>query len=339
MKKKIVLVILFVVLLSTSMNVSAAKGGKYTIEEGNLKISVPSNYIVFTRDTTSKDADIKKYGIDLAELKALFISGNIYADMMTDKKSEILVMIYDDSSSKKIPNLTEYLKKYPDEFSKMNSSGVIDDLKESGLEVSSLTLYKNSKCYYLHFEGYNSKNKNYVDMYATTINGKYVAFSTIPLSDTKVTSAQKTALKNFVDKNVSFYDVQPLPASANPSSASPVVGIIIAVVAMGAIVVLIIILTKKSKKKNNIAANDITTNNSTISEELAIQNTRNDNYITENDKDIINNEDNSADKPAETETELVNENNTNSDDVIFCRKCGCKLPKESAFCKSCGTKI
>lgn len=339
MRKKVVLVILFVVLLLTSVNISAAKGGTYTIEEGNLKITVPSNYIVFTRDTTSKDADIKKYGIDLAELKALFISGNIYADMMTDKKSEILVVVYEDSSSKKIPNLTEYLKKYPDEFSKMNSSGVIDDLKQSGLEVSSLTLYKNSKYYYLHFEGYNNKNKNYVDMYATTINGKYVAFSTIPLTNTKVTSSQKTALKNFVDKNVSFYDVQPLPASANPSSASPVMGIIIAAAAIGAIVVLIISLSRKSKKKNNTAANDITANNSTISGELALQNSSNENYITGNDEVSINNEDNSADKPAETEAELVNKNDANSDDVIFCRKCGCKLPKESAFCKSCGTKI
>ncbi|GEM_PF-2712345 len=332
MKKKFVLVILFVVLLLTSINVSAAKGGTYTIEEGNLKISVPSNYIVFTRDTTSKDADIKKYGIDIAELKELFISGNIYADMMTDKKSEILVLIYEDSYSRKIPNLTEYLKKYPDEFSKMNSSGVIDDLKKSGLEVSSLTLYKNSKYYYLHFEGYNSKNKNYVDMYATTINGKYVAFSTIPLTNTKVTSAQKTALKNFVDKNVSFYDVQPLPPFTNPSSASAI-GIIIAVVAIGVIVVLIIFLTKKSKKKNSAIDNNINTSSNTNSNEFAIQNTSNGNYIIANDKDIINNENKLAVQPAETEAELINANIANSDDVIFCRKCGCKLPKESAFCK------
>lgn len=337
MRKKFVLIIVFVVLLLTSMNVSAAKGGKYTIEEGNLKIIVPSNYIVFTRDTTSKDADIKKYGIDIAELKELFISGNIYADMMTDKKSEILVMVYEDSSSRKIPNLTEYLKKYPDEFSKMNSSGVIDDLKKSGLEVSSLTLYKNSKNYYLHFEGYNSKNKNYVDMYATTINGKYVAFSTIPLANTKVTSAQKTALKNFVDKNVSFYDVQPLPPFTNPSSASAI-GIIIAVVAIGAIVVLIIFLTKKSKKKNSAIDNNINTSSNTNSNEFAIQNTSNDNYITENDEVSINNEDNLADKPVETEAEL-SANIADTDEVIFCRRCGCMLPKDSAFCKICGTKI
>ncbi len=219
MKKKYVFAILFVILLLTSVNVSAAKGGKYTIEEGNLKITVPSNYIVITRDTTSKDADIKKYGIDLDQMKEQFESSNIYADIITDKKSEILVMIYEDSSSRDIPNLTEYLKKYPDEFDKMKSGSNIADLTDAGFKISSLTLYKNSSYYYLHFEGYNSNNKNYVEMYATTINGKYVAFSTIPLTNTKVTSAQKTALKNFVDKDVSFYDVQPLPASAKPSES------------------------------------------------------------------------------------------------------------------------
>lgn len=219
MKKKVVLVILFIVLLLTSVNVYAAKGGKYTFEEGNLKLTVPSNYVIFTRDTTSKDADIKKYGIDLTELKEQFESGNVYADMITDKKSEIIVMIYEDSSSRDIPNLTEYLKKYPDEFDKMNSSDIIKDFKKSGIEISSMTLYKNSSYYYIHFEGYNSIDKNYAEMYITTINGKFVGFSTIPLADTKITSAQKTALKNFVDKNVSFYDVQPLPESAKPGES------------------------------------------------------------------------------------------------------------------------
>lgn len=219
MKKKAVLIILFVVLLLTSINVSAAKGGKYTFEEGNLKLTVPSNYVIFTRDTTSKDADIKKFEIDIEQLQKLYEEKNIYANLITDKNSEILVVIYEDSSSRDIPNLTEYLKKYPDEFDKIKSGSVIKDFEKAGFEVSSMTLYKNSSYYYLHFEGYNSISKNYAEMYITTINGRFVGFSTIPLTDTKITSAQKTALKNFVDKDVSFYDVQPLPVSAKPGES------------------------------------------------------------------------------------------------------------------------
>lgn len=220
MKKKFFLVVLFIFLLLTSINVSAAKGRKYTFEEGNLKITVPSKYVVFTRNTTSKDADLKKYGIDLTKLKELFESGNIYADMITDKKSEIIVMVYADKLSKNIPNLTEYLKLYPDEFDKMKTGSNIADFTNSGFKISSLTLYKNTKYYYLHFDGYNSTSKNYVEMYTTTINGKYISFSTVPITEnSKINSVQSIALKNFVDNNISFYDVQPLLASAKPGES------------------------------------------------------------------------------------------------------------------------
>lgn len=214
MKKKAVIVILFIVLLLTSVNVYASKGGKYTFEEGNLKITVPSNYVVFTRDTTSKDADIKKYGIDISKLQEYFSDGNVYADILTDKDAEIIVTILENQGSKDIYNLTEYLKLYPDEFENLKNN-LLKSFSKSD-DISNISLFKDTKYYYIHFEGYNGSDKNYADIYLTIINGKFISFGTIPLSNDPVNSSQKTALKNFINKNVSFYDVQPIPANTKP---------------------------------------------------------------------------------------------------------------------------
>lgn len=217
MKKKFVLVVLFIVLFLNSINVTAEKGGNYTFEEGNLKMTIPSNYVVFTRDTTSIDAYIKKYGINLKELKDQFINNNIYADILTDKDTEILIMIAEDKSSKDIPNLTDYFKKYPYEYNNMQAYGFIDELSKLGYVINTYKLYTNSNYYFIQFTGYSRLKKAFIEMYATIINGKYVVFCVVPLANEKIDNLQRYAVQSFIDNNVSFYDIQPLPESVKPA--------------------------------------------------------------------------------------------------------------------------
>ena len=92
MRKSFIALCLFLIIGIVLPTAVYAADTTYSLDEADVDISLPSDYIVFTRDIRDDDPNLAAYGLTKEDLSSLMLSGNIYLDAWDKKvQHEILV--------------------------------------------------------------------------------------------------------------------------------------------------------------------------------------------------------------------------------------------------------
>lgn len=173
----------------------------YQIDDINLKINIPDNYIVLTRDNLKDNAEMKELGINEEYMTNTMNINNIYMDILAqDLSYEILVMV---------PKITLTINN----LSNLNDNllnEVLNATKEK-VHADKGSIYK-SKYNFAVVEYYDSNMKYNIVNYYTVVNAKGYNFQLQHMGNIK--EEDKLALKEIVDS----VDIKVLDEYKNESS-------------------------------------------------------------------------------------------------------------------------
>ncbi|HPR39616.1 MAG TPA: hypothetical protein PKV62_01230, partial [Oscillospiraceae bacterium] len=82
--------------LLISVPAYAVNAGEYELEELGLTVSMPSDYVVFTRNISANDPNLSAYGLTKDGLSSLMLERNIYLNGWDeDVTQEIIITMID----------------------------------------------------------------------------------------------------------------------------------------------------------------------------------------------------------------------------------------------------
>ena len=252
--KKVVLVvsiILFAALLSINV---FAEGTNYSLDELDLSVNVPSDWITFTRDIYDSDPNLNLLGVTAYQLKELYIQNHQYLDSICiDPYCEIVVSMTDTSSEHKIFNYNDY------RGSQLLDASIEDLTDLNGMTFSDPTIYQNSQATFIVYNcwQYNGTDKIYSRLYCTVYNGKSINISLHSYTGA-ITDSMLNTLKATVD-NSHFTRTLDNPYDIPTRNNEPVISFsrimaefvskAIVVGILGGLILLIRMLVKKNNKK------------------------------------------------------------------------------------------
>ena len=154
-------VILF---FSLQQNAFALEDKSYNIEKIDLHLTVPSNLVVFTQETSSQDPNLLNFGLNAYDLIKKFQNSNIYLNAISsDGYYEIVLTMLEYDGSKKISDFRLYTDYDLRSFAKEMNSLVVDDKNITFLNYE---LYEHSQAKFIVF------NIKQPDGYGGTAYGK-----------------------------------------------------------------------------------------------------------------------------------------------------------------------
>lgn len=247
MKKVFRVCIVF--LLVTGVFISAASASaNYDIGELYMSISIPDNYMVFTRDTNANDPNLAVIGMDKETLNKQFTESDIYLDAIEkDNSTQIIIVMSEDSSTRKIFDLNlctdEEKTEIAEEEQKLNA------FQEAGVKYTGYTFYKYGQANFICFDIARNTDENTLNsrQYFTMINGQAISII-IYSSNGSISAEQEAVIKSAVD-SISFSEVKKKPTGALTSVISWAIIIVIIAAAFG----IYRYITVKSKKKKQAA--------------------------------------------------------------------------------------
>ena len=167
---------------------------EYQVDDINLKVGIPDDYIVLTRDNLKDNSDMKELGISEEYMVSAMNLGNIYLDIIAkDISYEILVIVPKiDIAMNTLANVSDSMLKE-----------VLEAMKEkTGATIGSV--YK-SNYNYTMVEYYDSKMNYNIVNYYTVVNAK--GYNIQLQKKGTITEEEKNNLKNIVDSvNIKVLD-------------------------------------------------------------------------------------------------------------------------------------
>lgn len=118
MKRIFTLALVLLLMLSTMPFVTAnAASATYSFEEFGLKIELPEDLYVLTRDTTQDDPFLVEYDLSLEDAIGWFEDASIYLDAFDENYGyDIFLVIWSDSSTKLFKDFTDLSDEEMEEF-------------------------------------------------------------------------------------------------------------------------------------------------------------------------------------------------------------------------------
>lgn len=167
---------------------------EYQVDDINLKVGIPDDYIVLTRDNLKDNSDMEELGISEEYMVSAMNLGNIYLDIIAkDISYEILVIVPKiDIAMNTLANVSDSMLKE-----------VLEAMKEkTGATIGSV--YK-SNYNYTMVEYYDSKMNYNIVNYYTVVNAK--GYNIQLQKKGTITEEEKNNLKNIVDSvNIKVLD-------------------------------------------------------------------------------------------------------------------------------------
>lgn len=189
--QSLLIIICFVIVMPT--HGFAASSSTYDLDELNMSIDIPDDYVVFTRDINSNDPNLSAYGLTKDNMSSLMESGNIYLNAWDkDVNFEIIVTMIDSS---------------------LGDFNQFSDTTLSAFASSFESEYKNMGITYLKSEKYQHEQAKFIKIYINqpnngstvyglqyyTVYGSKAINVTIQSYSGKIDSAKEATLKTIVD--------------------------------------------------------------------------------------------------------------------------------------------
>lgn len=156
-------------------------------------MSLPSDYVVFTRDIDSGDPNLAAYGLTKDGMLSLMRERSIYLNGWDrDVNHEIIVTVAD--------NTLEDFNLYSDALLETMATAIDDEYKSIGITVLRTELYKHSQAKFIkvYMSQPNGSATVYGLQYYTVYNGKAINITMQSYSG-QLTSAQESIHKSIVD--------------------------------------------------------------------------------------------------------------------------------------------
>ncbi len=185
----------------------------YTIDELDMSIAIPSDYVVFTRDIDANDPNLSLYGLTKDSMSSLMTSGNIYLNAWdSDVNYEIIVTMIDSS---------------------LGDFNLLSDTTLSTLATSFESEYKSAGITYIKSEVYQHDQAKFLKIYISQPNGDSTAYGlqyytvyadkainiTMQSYSGTINDSEENILKSIVDS--AKFGTDPQVAVTAPASTSP----------------------------------------------------------------------------------------------------------------------
>ncbi len=311
MKKILIIVAVLFTFLMPATSVFAALGGQYYIDDLNMKIFVPYNWDVLTRDTTEDDEDVGLYGYGTTDvLFSEFVDVNQYMEIYNDD-GRIELYSYYDYFSKEVWNFADNADTYTEDYiNKLKDKNAITD----NMIYSSYEVYDNGK--YIFIKSIAKMDDRNVIEYDTILNGRYVYCWLI--TDEPLTQENTQEFEKMIDSILVYEDENFLEDDKTEENLLMIASILAVVF----VVLLILVLINSSKRKKILK--------SMPEEYVAALQTKQQPVKQEAKKPQQINE-NKDYEPKEKEIKRYTS--------IYCDYCKKAIPSDSVFCPICGEKI
>ena len=198
-------------LLAGSLVLSVqAASEEFAVSEMGLSLSIPSEYLVFTRDMDKNDPAFADFGITKEALMEQFAAGHIYLNAVLPDGNEEIVVTMEENMISEFNGLGETALL-------MLASTLKDGYEEYGISVSSYDVYHHAQLEFIRIYFNTTDKSTYGLQYYTIYGGQAMNF-TMRSYDGPISRTQKKTIQNVVDSvDLHFYVPAKTPVKETPA--------------------------------------------------------------------------------------------------------------------------
>ncbi|HHZ00779.1 MAG TPA: zinc ribbon domain-containing protein [Tissierellia bacterium] len=201
-----------VLLFSMTLSAYAAGTTEYTLDELGMTVSMPSGYIVFTRDINDYDPNLATYGLTKDSMSSLMNERNIYLNGWDEDINQEVIITMIDS-----PLIDFNL--YSDTTLSTMATSFESEYESAGVTVIKSEIYQHSQAKFLkiYISQPNGDSTAYGLQYYTVYADKAINITMQSYSG-QITSSEEAILKSIVDSAI--FDTAPQTAEADYTPTS-----------------------------------------------------------------------------------------------------------------------
>lgn len=218
MKKTIVLVISFIVLFSTVFSFAYADSdNSYYIKEFDMSISIPKEFVVFTRDIKSDDPNLAKFGVTRDSLVSNMKARDNYLDALTeDRQTEIYICINKNIGIDEFSSMSDAMLKEV-------ARALYSELQNQGVTVTKDEVYHHSQTTFIKLYGsYSiSGTTTHIREYCTVYGGNLIMITMASYAG-PISASYESGLQSAIDSirfDSSKTSTSPEPSQTASSSS------------------------------------------------------------------------------------------------------------------------
>lgn len=189
--KKLFCIILFLMVSASLCVQVSAKTNTYEIKELGLKISIPSEYDVITKETSASDPAFKRFGITKSQFTSDASLKNVYLDALSDDISEEIVVMKLDTS------LNEF-SAIGDETLEALVPLLTSQFDSVGFKVLNYDVYHHHQTKFLRIVSCDANEVIGIIQYITSTNDQTLSFTCRSYLG-RVSKQQEAKIKDIID--------------------------------------------------------------------------------------------------------------------------------------------
>ena len=184
-------IILVIVACTIPFTMVSAASNTYDLDELELKVTIPNDYSVITRDTPASDPIFSDLGTTKSAIVSQFETNNIYLNAISNTYNEEIV----------VTNMKNSLSNFSllsDTVLNTFASTMANQYKDYGIDVSKHEIYQHSQAKFIKVYFTDTANSVHGLQYYTIYDGKAMNF-TMRSYEGSLSSRQETTIKTIVD--------------------------------------------------------------------------------------------------------------------------------------------
>lgn len=183
--------LLLVFLLPGLVIPARAASDRYSVPEMDLSLTVPSDYLVFSRGTDKNDPALSALDISWEELLDKLSERNIYLNAVRPDGSEEIVVTMSESDIRDLNGMG-------DTAMQMLASSFQDGYAEAGYSITAYDIYRHSQLEFIRIFFHSTDKTTYCLQYYTVYNGQTMNF-TLRSYGAPISGTQEKTMGKIVD--------------------------------------------------------------------------------------------------------------------------------------------